>query len=72
MVKTPNKPLDALATMYFGQSHGLVETFTDSLKFYGEALQELRVVLLDSDAILLFDTLAAMTALCMYEVRSLQ
>lgn len=68
MTKAPNKSLDALATMGFAIFHGLRDEMTYSVKLYGEALQGLRNALVNGDAVWKFDTLAAVTALCMYEV----
>lgn len=68
MTKAPNKSLDALATMGFAIFHCLRDEMTYSVKLYGEALHGLRNALVDRDAVWKFDTLAAVTALCMYEV----
>lgn len=70
MMKTPSKPLDALATTYFARSHGLHDAVTGGLKLYGEAILDLRDALLDANSVWGFETLAATTALCMLEVQS--
>jgi Fungal Zn(2)-Cys(6) binuclear cluster domain len=68
LLKTSHKSLDALAAMLFGQGHHLSDVTRESRKLYGEALSNVRADLLDSSAIERFNTLAAVTALCMYEV----
>ena len=69
MAKVPQKSLDALAFMYFGRVHHSKEIETVALKSYGESLSKLRTDLINPGSVFTFETLAAMTALCFYEVR---
>lgn len=67
MAKSRHKALDALATMFFGRAKGLQDVITKAVKLYGEAVLDMQVDLSKSNAES-FQTLASVTALCMYEV----
>lgn len=60
--------LIALAAMVFGQAHDSRDTIVEARKAYGKALIDLRDTLSDAPRHKSFDTMASVTALCMYEV----
>jgi len=63
--------LNALATMVFGQAHRSRDTIMEARKSYGKALVDVRFALADASRYQTFDTLASVSALCMYEVSHL-
>lgn len=63
-----NSALSALAAIIFGQAQYSLSIVEEGRRSYGKAISDLRLNLLDSSKISSFETLATVTALCMYEV----
>lgn len=68
MMADPRTSFRALAAMFFSKAHGLGEAQTTAIKLYGEALPALRNALMCPENAFVFEVLACMTALCMFEV----
>lgn len=60
--------LNALATVFYGAAHGLQELKVNAARLYAKALSTLRTDLVDPNHAFSFGTIAATTALSMYEV----
>ena len=74
LANTPQKPRykswDALAAIVFGQAHQCNDLIITALKLYGQALSELSYALSNTSDRVTDSTLASMTALYKYDVRS--
>jgi hypothetical protein len=64
--------LHALAAIVFGHVHHCASIVEDGKRSYYKAISEIRIKLLDSGNLKRFDTMASVTALCMYEVSHLE
>lgn len=67
-IKSTSNALNALAAMIFGLVHFSLPMVEEGRRSYGKAISNLRLNLLNSSHIKSFETLASVTALCMYEV----
>ncbi|EPE32962.1 hypothetical protein GLAREA_05974 [Glarea lozoyensis ATCC 20868] len=60
--------LNALASIIFGHVHRCSRMVEEGRKYYSKAVSDVRINLLDNAKMNLFDTLASVTVLCMYEI----
>jgi hypothetical protein len=67
--KQSPKPLQALASIFFGRANAAPEMIRKAIELYGEAIVELRTDLTNGRNKQHFRIMASMTALCMYEVK---